>query len=425
MPRRVVTHRPRRPVGHGYVNALATGTRLAYQNRGAITSLGQKAKSYAKSFFKKKPVYNKTKVGVSPDRITEDLGTGGELTKLHVKYGGSKKAVPINKMVRSATQHNVFRWSAINPWLGLTTAGINGGGCGTGAGANWLTNFTTGLTTGTQYMPLHLYDLTSTNNAINGTFNGYNPSWGLQFNKTLSAITSAGFYNLQNQNNAGSTNTTVNSVWQAESTAGTSNAGLTLPNQRSLLRDVHIKIMAYGAINVPVEYSIEILQLKQDWLAPEFVNKTQDVVGGQDFNNTAIAFWESMVKKEVGHPIDSQYSRIYMKNVKVLKSVNFTIQPKLTNETVATIPHTKQIDMMLNMNRIMKFDWQQNNIDSNLNNGAAYQQNVGSVANIVHPKARIYLMIKATNTQIQAVSTTLAQTPSYDIVIRQSQEVLD
>ena len=82
---------------------------------------------------------------------------------------------------------------------------------------------------------------------------------------------------------------------------------------------------------------------------------------------------------------------------------------------------------MWHANRICKYDTHQTGT-FNVNGVVAgeYSQDIGQVSSFVQPRAKVYLMVKATNlSQLSATATHNPYfTPSYDIVIRKQQVTL-
>jgi hypothetical protein len=82
----------------------------------------------------------------------------------------------------------------------------------------------------------------------------------------------------------------------------------------------------------------------------------------------------------------------------------------LTNES----GHSRQVN------------WTNQQPDTGIESVNSYQQELGAVSCTVEPKKRVYLMVRALNPNLQGTvdSVTKNFTPSYDIMIRQCQEIV-
>lgn len=406
----------------GVGRALIQGTAMAYRNRAAISSVGRTARtlvSKATSYLRKKYVPKKGKL-VDTDRIQQDIGAGGELTKEHVTIGRRKKLHlkgVARKMIIGAENTQILRFGGLQPFMNVTYAPANAKKTEVGGGAYWLQNFFNGVSG--LYQPCHVYDITSLANVINGTYSAASPGWVMKFvttNPGTVPISAVLFDNLYGNYGSG-TSLNSSSTWQAEDTAAGANAPGSQPLRRCLQDWTQAKLLCYGAAKQATNFVIEFIQLKEDWLHPEFcsINTTQIAA---DYLNAQIAFWEHYVKSSVSHPIATS-SPLKRNMFKVLKTIRFTLNPRLSTETDANVGHCKQINVFYHMNRLCKYDWAENGIEANINLASAYAQNAGALQNVVHPRARIYMTIRATNTNyVNNVAPSTDYTPSYDIVLR-------
>lgn len=408
---------------------IAQGTAYAFRNRGAITSGTRTATQAARSLLSRSTGYLRRKFTSKPktsrstlrdtDRTQEDLGTGGELTKSHVTFGGRPRPVSIAKLVKSSRQTQILRYSAISPFMNTGTAPLNTCAVGTvlGAGASWLSNWYN-TTPGIVSLPLHVYDLTCMNNVVNGSVLSASPGvFALQ--TTLTGSVSW----LPLVGNQPSSGTSAN--WQYEDTAtlGT-NAG-SQPLRETLMDWVQARMMCYGSAKMATEYTIEVIQLREDYLCPDIMSGTLPSTAGIDYKNAANQFWNSYVKSYCAHPVATTVPT-NRKHYRVIKTIRFTLQPRLSNETDANVGHCKQLNIFFRTNRTCKYDWAEDTIDPNVESGATFPTQQGQLQLTVHPKARMYMTIRATNvTEIvsPAVPTT-DYTPSYDLLLRKKYTTL-
>lgn len=382
--------------------------------RGYITAGTAMAGKYAYNYAVSK-VGPRGSPAKTSDKIQEDMGSGGDVTRSSVKFALSRrksKAQKINKIVRSSEQKitNVFR--GISPFLNTTNGPLNAQTSEVGGGAYWLHNYTSNAVT---VMPLHLYDLTSTNNVIGGSVAVYNPAFGLN-----SSNNNYNFYNLFCQNSNGAT---ISTGWVPENVPGATTSGVNYPNKRGFIESVNVKMYCYGATSNATQWDVNLVQLKEDTMHPDELKSGVITLSGRE-QNQKDGFWQYMSSRQVSHPIDNLDS-MNRRYYKVLKSFNFVLQPRLTNE-VETLPHQKELSIWIPMNRICRYDWTDTTKVASVAPGQ-FQSSVGLVSNIVAPRARIYLIVRATNTTnvTSPAVPTINSTPSYDLVIRQKQIIVE
>ena len=276
--------------------------------------------------------------------------------------------------------------------------------------------------------PMHIYDITSTNNIIGGSSYEYTPGWSLGFMCPPAAQGTASnviFSKLCGQNNSGIVESTA---WLTED--GLGSATLNAPIRRDLLNYVNAKLLLYAPAKMVTDYKIELVQLKDDYLHPEFIQSNSNVSSTADFNKESISFWQAYCSKSLKHPIASTNPE-YHKHVKVLKSLNITMQPRSSSETDAAVGHTKVVNIFSRLNRICKYDWLTTGLDNLMQNQSSYPVQNGSCQNVVEPRARIYLTIQALTPTSYAynfansTSGTVDYNPSYDILLRTKHTSLD
>jgi rRNA processing protein Gar1 len=174
------------------------------------------------------------------------------------------------------------------------------------------------------------------------------------------------------------------------------------------------------------------VQFTEDCIDPEFsLSGATQTLGSAGFTEnyalSAASFWEQQVAKEMLHPLAASSGRVTKKYMRVLHSHRFTIQPRLTNEPDSIVTgHSRILNITWNANRICQYD-EHNTGTYNLNVPVpgAYAQQIGQVSDFVQPRAKVYLMIKATSlSQLTVGAASPTVTPSYDIVLRKQQITL-
>lgn len=257
------------------------------------------------------------------------------------------------------------------------------------SGAYSLPNISTTPSTGTLTCPLALFDLTSSPNNVGGSFASPNIKYDLTFTDPTSGATIV-------WNNPAN-------PWDLERAPLASSAFSSVPLWNTLLDWVSIKLLLYPATSLASKFAVQIVQFNDERLNPP-------VSGGAVADTFAIGFWQAMMKPYVYNPLetgDVQYS----KYLKVLHNFTFTIDPKETTENSNVV---KEVNIFKRMNRTLRYDW----VDGDkmamlLEEG---QINVATPTYYTHPRARIYLMIRAFSKNSAASST--ANHPSFDIVLR-------
>jgi len=221
------------------------------------------------------------------------------------------------------------------------------------------------------------------------------------------------------------------------------------PHADSLLDWVQIKLMLYGTLNLPVKYVIDICQINEDFMQPN-IDGVISATGlpysmgnwGANTEQTRErdAFLGSLVQPYAFSPLvvnnfkQGRYFKILKRNIVMIQPTDSTELPAGSTGTT-TNPHQRQLDLFMRMNRKCRYDWVgRAPIDINgtetgggVQDGTAYDLDTGERNQIdVDPKARIFLMIRATCCQLELNAADYKTTPntrfqpSYDVVIRKS-----
>lgn len=188
--------------------------------------------------------------------------------------------------------------------------------------------------------------------------------------------------------------------------------------QRSLLKWSDIRLVCYGARNQPTRYTIEIVQFNHEYLAPQAAPSTEKA-------EVRAAFYQNLVKQYMHSPIDHA-GNVIKGGLKVLHREDFVIQPD-TSINLDTAAPNKVVKIFKYFNRLHDWTWRAraNNViadppNQDLNDPVYNTDHKGDQNGRVAPRARIFLMIRAMNTTPVAFNEeTIANTPSYDLMIRQ------
>jgi len=342
-----------------------------------------------------------------------DASTNPILTRKSFNARAGPSKVSTSTLVKANLQHATYRWEAINPYMNGSIPARNNPSCSTG-GALQLSNFkaTAGGLAAAIYCPLHMFDLTSVPNIINGTYTSPKPGFELSFTcNSAGAPIEAVFSNLIGDGNG---NYGTSSAWQGENWGSASASSVSQPNRRTLHKGASIKMMLYGATNTASNFKISIVKIKQDWMHPD--GPISNTYAGISQEGTRVLGWEQAVKPFVSHPL-AQETKSGTRPFKIIKEYDFTIQP--INGTSGSSFFSKEVDIWVPINKINKYDWNERSADTNLEHPTSYAQNLASLSNELEPKKRIYLMVRALNYKVDGtLPTTCAHTPSYDIVIK-------
>lgn len=280
------------------------------------------------------------------------------------------------------------------------------------------------------YYPLYLMDVTATPNvSTNGVVVYPGVMWRLTVDDRTTTTGNYSFVgpaNLQDKTGAtytpGINGTAENaSQWQPENLPHITGIVPNYPGQRELLSWVQAKFLLYAPKNRPTRFLIQYVQLEDDWLCPDWTPGTG--LDSSTYVGERNAFWNAMSKPWCNHPLNSQDPKL-SKKLKVIRTVlDCVMEPKLTTEpaqdATTTVGHMRTHVDFYKMNRKCVYDWN----DSVQTYGDAvqmsYQQDKAINRSQVHPKARVFLMIRALS-QYNNLTATLDPRfePSFDLVLR-------
>ncbi|AXH76638.1 MAG: capsid protein [Cressdnaviricota sp.] len=194
--------------------------------------------------------------------------------------------------------------------------------------------------------------------------------------------------------------------------------------QRDILQFVNAKMLFYGRQNIATKFTVQLVQMSlPTYATPKFLADLS-ITSFVDSNSEDRAFvntvWENFVSKELYSPIQTfGGGGLANKFFKVLKSHTFVIQ----GSSSVTQLHQHQLNLFHRFNRRQKYDWQPNAIGTGATSintvhvdepqtTQACPQETGTLHEYVHPRARIYLVIKAQST-CNTTDATLLNEPNY------------
>jgi len=322
-------------------------------------------------------------------KYTKDAGNTADYSKVTSNYG---KAQPYVKkqlsIVNSNTEKTVWVFRAINKAWGQT--GFHSLNCNQPGGV--LTSL---------FAPLHIYDLTCVPNANGTTATAQTVGYHLGFtNETTTAST---IWTPLTNNVTGSTQ------WIAMTSPHGNPERM--EGGQSYLEWANVKLLLYAQTQFPTKVKIDLVQFTRDTLVPS--------PDGGTSTPEADAFWQSLTHSYMWNPIHPVNGN-YKKYLKVLKTVVVEMDAKETDEN--TPARYKEVNMFLKLGRKLNYRWLENDLasftgaNSNPVNTIEAQTNTAANQSRVHPRRRLFLMIRSVSPLLfpNGVASA-ANTVTYDI----------
>lgn len=191
-----------------------------------------------------------------------------------------------------------------------------------------------------------------------------------------------------------------------------------------------IRLLCYGAKNMPVRYDIMVCRCKEEMHNPGWIQEV--LTSSTSYAPTTAELYYHMIQPFVRNPVDvatpgEKFSRIF----KVLKRTTFVLQTPSTTEGDAA-PHMREVKWFIKQDRIADHRYKPSeHVTLAQIGGDQYAtSSVGAnVKNMPHWHERLFLIIRATAQEGSGVSgpstTDVTVTPSYDVCIRHRVDVLD
>lgn len=364
--------------------------------RGAALAMGAKA-VYSKFRGRRKiPVVNKQ---LGPPRAV-DLSEeqGGGYSQWTQRYAtGRFGRLTARKIDKLSNDSVIFRHQLIGPFNDY--------------GKRFMFNATN--VAGDLYYPLVLFELNSATNFIQGTQTFANPVHQM-YQTSANAIA---WSPLNNQNADG---TVTTNSWVIEKSVHTNGSSLSAPMEQSIHKWSSLDLELWGQTQKPTVYTIYLCQLNED-VTPDINFASQTANYSNITNPNAIEFWQSMIKRFTYSPLAKVDDGFKNKKIKILKQYKINIDPTANYENDPD-PHVKTMKLFYRFNRKCNFEWKYANAagfsQANMNDADWQQENSQNQCH-VHPNARMYVMVRASNyvrgTYDTATNTT---NPSISWVLR-------
>lgn len=355
-----------------------------------------------------------------------NINDGGSIqyTKRSRRFG--KKAPRrkrIAKLLRSELSPAVIRFQGVNVFSGTQ-------------GYFKLWNQKSATTNLVYTLPVHLYDITSTINQAVGIVRTTNPGFYPAIDQ--GAIPDQmQWVPIRGSTIAGNDNSATTWDWEKKATRGGTAAANTLyEEEKGLLDWVDIRLILYSMSATATKFEIALVQFEDEMYCPGGRNPSMAIINDASCGPSykvlvqepdAINWWQEFMRPWCYSPI--MPSNTHYKGIKFLKREQFMIHPKDTTNGDTNTPSCMEYRMFYNANRLCRYNWLDDSapvaIETLQNDGWRDQTLDINNRAFVHPKARIYLMIRA-NCLAETASDTpkspedaaTANAASYDMIIR-------
>lgn len=259
-------------------------------------------------------------------------------------------------------------------------------------GKTYLSNYNDNV--GTKYYPLILFELNCANNYESGTLV---PSTAVHQLFQNTATSRMGLSALGSQ---GPDGTTSQVSWVMEKGSHTAATSMSYPLENAIHAWSSLDLELWGQTQKPTKYHICLCQFSEDVMFPDLkISGTMYYDTIPATNNNANEFWQSLVKSYSYSPlarIDDGYSA---KKWKILKQYTINIDPTANYENDPD-PHVKTLKLFYRFNRKCNFQWKFADTTPQTvaeMNDADWKQEDGENFPRVHPNARMFVMIRASN----------------------------
>lgn len=364
---------------------------------------------------------------------------GGELTTARRRMGRYKK-LTVNKLREMAASSAILRYQGINRYGALaataideglqeavgnpdlTTSGVTNAGY---PGYFVLNNAVASdavSTTGDTF-PLHICCLNSVPNASLTT----NHMQELTTGNTATADVTDMLFNASTIALGQTPEGGTSSRWNYEKLVSPGSFTDPIPGSRIdfFIKSKYIqhmwyemRFLLYGQRQSPTIYDVMLVKFRDECLAPE-LTAAQIAALPSEQRQSRNALWQGLVRNISYNPILPAAPKAFS-GLRVIKRQRFIIQASMTDEADRT-PHHKIVKWFYKAGVNQDYDYSSlGQARASTIDAANYTQQiaVSNMQNVPHPKARLYLMIRATNTTPAAAQEDMDNTPSYDLCIR-------
>lgn len=203
--------------------------------------------------------------------------------------------------------------------------------------------------------------------------------------------------------------------------------GFPTTNFKDLLAWTEIKLDCIGPQAESCKWTISVIQFTENFYHPRAIVRPSSSFPDPDVTDDNFQarnqMYDALSRPLVSHPFDVQHNDVLRKGMKVIRRMSFITEPKETTDKDTT-GQNRMIKMFLWLNRKLDFAWTSADIAPPL---AANGSDIGWAVDdlddavVLQPRAQMYLMITAENTNASANSgtaTNVDKCPSFNYCIR-------
>lgn len=247
--------------------------------------------------------------------------------------------------------------------------------------------------------PLMMFELNSAPQYIGGTLTACNPVYTMY-------QTAANQIAWSPETGLLPDGTTTSANWQLENSPHVTSSHASVPGDNAIHKWSSLDLELWGAKNKGTKYHIALVQFSEDVL-PDWGTRT-----GQ-----SAEFWQALVKHYTYSPLAKMETGWGKNKMKILKQYTYNIDPTSTTENDPD-PHVKTLKLFYRFNRMSNFQWMYatpNVLSTADMDQADWRNEQGNLQNQVHPNARIYVMVRASNFTKVTAPTAVDNTTSPSI----------
>lgn len=343
------------------------------------------------------------------------VGGAGEYNRKRVRFGRNQIMPAPRQFSKLLFHRRILQFRGVNP-LNRNLEQYNGGYfdidsvlIGSADANQWA-----------QKLPCYVFCLNGTiNNSVAAT-PGYRLGFSTSGNFAWEPI-------------VGRHNNLAQTVWEREWASGTSgseNAGIRFIEQKWY----DCRLLLRNATAQPTVFTVSIVSFTQEHLDPFQIYSAGNQAYGTEYQQAdAKAFWNGLVRADVSNPIvPSGVNTKTLSRMVVHKTARVVMQPESTTDE-DKFPKTHDLRLLFNDNRV--YDYQEYSPAPGVNQfdpSAWSDRTSASFRTLPIPRARKYLLIRAMDTTVSSSydpgvplgvdgGSTMANTPSFDIVIRKKE----
>jgi len=199
------------------------------------------------------------------------------------------------------------------------------------------------------------------------------------------------------------------------------------PNEKSLIKWANLRMMLYAPTALPTRWQIELVQFRDERLVPSapqgagLGSNGYGGVAGASSPAFVAGFWQYMLKKFMFNQIEPM-ANTYRRYVRVLKRMTVYMDPK--ESTDASNTRYREINFFAHLNKLANYRWDQTDRVAISTDDTQIELDPQNRTEL-HPRSRIFILIRAVSGRIVGASDTATVHPSFDWYLRTKHEVLN